>query len=390
MNGKIKKLVTRHSSLVTVPNGFTLIELAIVLVIVGMLVGLGASMMGPLTKRAKLHETREIVKSVYESLMGYAARNKNLPATLASLGVRTTDAYNRPLVYNAITFANLCTNTGTYITVNDNSSGTMSTQTDIAFIVLGEGENRCNQTGVASPFAIAVQDTVTACVDGSDPNAFYDDIVMYQDINAIRDKICNVFKIVTDSLPTGTEETAYPDSNLEATDGTTPYTWSILSGSLPSGLSLQNRTSGTCGSAACTLSNPCGCITGMPTMDGSFNFTVNVADNETPNRTATKSLSITINPNDPRITTEFLTYCTVNQPYPGTTLSASGGKPSYTWALAGGSSLPTGLNLNATTGEISGTPTVAGTYPFTITVTDSGSPSRSTSKTLSIAINPLP
>lgn len=52
------------------------------------------------------------------------------------------------------------------------------------------------------------------------------------------------------------------------------------------------------------------------------------------------------------------------------TISAVGGTSPYTFAVTAGS-LPTGTTLNATTGVISGTTTVAGTYSFTITATDS-------------------
>lgn len=49
-------------------------------------------------------------------------------------------------------------------------------------------------------------------------------------------------------------------------------------------------------------------------------------------------------------------------------LSAGGGTPGYAWSLAGGS-LPTGVNLDSY-GHLTGTPTVAGTFTFTVTATD--------------------
>jgi uncharacterized protein YhjY with autotransporter beta-barrel domain len=51
-------------------------------------------------------------------------------------------------------------------------------------------------------------------------------------------------------------------------------------------------------------------------------------------------------------------------------VTASGGTGPYTYAVTAGT-LPTGLTLNPNTGEISGTPTAAGAFSFTITATDS-------------------
>jgi len=345
------------------PKGFTLIEIAIALVIIGLLIGLGVSLIGPLTKRVKLTETRDAVKTVYEAILGYVAANKKLPPDLSVLGVKTTDAYGRPLKYfrpDEFVSNNICTSTATYLTVNDSSSGTPQTKNNVAFIVFSEGENRTNDTGSASPFTI---------LDQSDT---YDDIVMYVDINKLREQVCNPFRIVTDSLPVGTEEIPYPDTKLEATDGITPYSW-IITGSRPDGLNFDIIP----GIDYVTIS-------GTPTKDGTYNFTVQVRDRE--ERVATKSLSITINPNKPRITTEFLTYGTVSQPYPSTTLSATGGKEPYTWTCEPICGLPPGLSLSASEGTISGTPTTPGTYSFTVTVTDSRG--RQASKTLSITINP--
>lgn len=341
-------------------SGFTLIEVAMVLVVVGLLIGLGVGMIGPMLERAKLIETRENVKSVQESILGYAARYKRLPASLADLGVRTTDAYNRPMVYAAasvLTTSNLCTSSAALLVITDSSSGTAQTKNNVAFMLFAEGTNRINNTGTASPFTILEQGVTD-----------YDDIAVYTDIDKLRSQICTPFRVSTETLPLGTEETAYPSTTLVATDGTPAYSWSILSGGLPSGMSLSTA----------------GAISGTPTIDGSYNLTVQVLDSETPNRIATKSLTVTINPNKPRIMTELLAYGVQDQAYTST-LGATGGKAPYSWALTTGSTLPSGLTLSSA-GALSGTPTVSGTYSFSITITDAGG--RTAVKTLSLAINP--
>lgn len=64
------------------------------------------------------------------------------------------------------------------------------------------------------------------------------------------------------------------------------------------------------------------------------------------------------------------------------TLTASGGTAPYTWSIAGGA-LPPGLALSGG-GAISGTPTAAGSYGFTVKATDSRS--ASASQTLNITV----
>ena len=69
------------------------------------------------------------------------------------------------------------------------------------------------------------------------------------------------------------------------------------------------------------------------------------------------------------VTTTSLPNATQNSAY-SQTLAASGGTGPYTLALASGS-LPAGLSLNTSTGEISGTPTTPGVSSFSVTATDS-------------------
>ncbi len=107
--------------------------------------------------------------------------------------------------------------------------------------------------------------------------------VRVQDANAVASTkslsivIYNALSITTSSLPAGYVGAAYSQT-LAATGGLTPYTWSIMSGSLPAGLTLNSST---------------GVISGTPTATGTSSFTVRVTDANS--KSTTKTLSIVIN-----------------------------------------------------------------------------------------------
>ncbi|WNY85144.1 autotransporter domain-containing protein (plasmid) [Cronobacter dublinensis] len=68
------------------------------------------------------------------------------------------------------------------------------------------------------------------------------------------------------------------------------------------------------------------------------------------------------------------------------TLSATGGSAPYTWTAHG---LPAGITLNAATGALSGTPTTAGSFTFSVTVKEAGNVSATASYTLVVgAVTP--
>ena len=168
-------------------------------------------------------------------------------------------------------------------------------------------------------------------------------------------------QITTTSLPNGTNGVAYSQT-LAAAGGQTPYSWTNISGALPLGLHLSTN----------------GVISGTPTNNGTFNFTVKVTD--ATNSTATQPLTVivfgtpvvTIQPTNSSVTVIAGTNVTLS-------VSVAGTAPfSYWWQL-NGTNLPNGIITtvagNGTFGYSGdgGAATNAGLYnPWAVQVDNSG------------------
>jgi hypothetical protein len=254
--------------------------------------------------------------------------------------------------------------------------------------------------------------------------------------------------ITTTSLLTATAGTAYSNA-LSATGGTLPYTWTLSSGSLPSGITVLSS----------------GSISGTTSQSGSFTATIEVTDSSSPKLTSSKSLTltviaavaITIAPTTATVTsgasTQFTasvtntsnvavtwsaslgsissaglyqaptvtgnttatvtatsvadttksataTVTVTSPPVSITTTSllsgtagdaysnnlyATGGTLPYTWTLSSGS-LPSGIAVQSS-GSISGTTSQSGSFNIAIEVTDSSSPKQTSSQSLTLTVD---
>ncbi len=176
--------------------------------------------------------------------------------------------------------------------------------------------------------------------------------------------VLNTLSITPASLPNGTISTVY-NQQLTATGGTGAIGWAVTAGALPAGL---------------TLGPTSGAIRGTPTAAGTFNFTVTATDSLT--QTGSRAYSMTVL-NVLSITPSSLPNGAVSTAY-SQQLTATGGTGAIGWAVSAGA-LPGGLTLNPTTGAISGTPTAAGAFSFTVTATDSLTQSGSQAYSITIA-----
>ena len=215
-----------------------------------------------------------------------------------------------------------------------------------------------NGTGTFTQIDVFSVGTAPSSITGGDFDGDGDpDLAVTNFTSATVSILNNVLILVSPTtLPDAPVGTAY-NQTLLATGGVEPYTFSVTSGALPPGISLDSAT---------------GAISGTPPAfsQGSYSFSITVADASG----CSTSLSYTIN-------VVCLVVVTVDPPtlpdpiqgqaYSQTIL-ASGGAAPYTFAVSSGS-LPPGLALDSVTGDLSGTPPIGstGVYTFTITATDS-------------------
>jgi hypothetical protein len=135
-------------------------------------------------------------------------------------------------------------------------------------------------------------------------------------------------------------------SSLVATGGTAPYTWSPKS-VLPAGLVLGSN----------------GSISGVPKRTGAVTITAHVVDANGSAKDVSVRLVVR-----PRlaIATKFLPTATAGHAYRAI-VKIRGGAGGLRWSVR---EAPAGLRIDAATGRLSGSPSVAGTFRFTVRVRD--------------------
>jgi hypothetical protein len=192
--------------------------------------------------------------------------------------------------------------------------------------------------------------TPVSVLSGINRGLYVDQATEYLYVAGTTNSMLRVLAVPADILTTTLPDTQ-PDAPYSQTidiAGSLPTSFAVTTGSLPPGLTLDPAT---------------GAITGTATTPGIFTFTVTAT-----NAAGADTQEYTIRVGEPPvITTLTLPDTTVDQSYT-TPVEATGTAP-ITFAVTAGT-LPDGLALDPSTGQLTGTPTTAGTYTFTVTATN--------------------
>ncbi|MGD0065515.1 MAG: putative Ig domain-containing protein [Streptosporangiaceae bacterium] len=240
------------------------------------------------------------------------------------------------------------------------------------------------EIGTAAQFAAGTPTTLNLCASSSAPGCFTVTSATSLDISSMPAHAAAAVQVSVVSLgiagtgaytynagpallfpapPGGEANVAYSDQ-LTVTAGTSPFTWSVSTGTLPAGVTLAAST---------------GLLAGTPTTAGTYTFTVMVTDHA--GLTATEPVTLTVIA-DPSLSLPAPPAGWTHTVY-SDTLTESGGTGPYTWSLSSGA-LPAGISLSAD-GNLTGTPTATGTATFTVKVTDVNS--QSATQVLSITVS---
>ena len=307
-------------------RGFTLIELSIVLVIIGMLVGLGANLIGPLTTFVKVRETKDIMDADLQAIVSWASSRNMLPNTGATetgfkqVAKSYQDAWNQDFIYlydgnlspaASPTKDTICGRRSTFLTLITNS-GSIS---NVAFALSSRADNTAFKSTLSgSIITTSVGITEAKTLDASATNG---DIIRWVTLDELRSKIgCQgaPLKILNNELPSAKVGDPY-NATLAADGGVLPYSWCIeaatatplatnlvFSSTIPP-LPLQTTASSCTGlvetnwGIVTTLS-----ISGIPSAgtQNSYSFTVYVRDNNdataSNDNIAQKTFVLTVNP----------------------------------------------------------------------------------------------
>lgn len=197
-------------------KAFTLVELSIVILLIGMLLAGGSSGMQWLTKLTQNIESEDIIKANKDAVISFGTNSKVLPdgTQILTLGNQNSDTWGNDVSYyydaNLTLSNNICNKQTTSLSVIKCPDLTCATPTqtinNVAFILVSDGYNNISQTTLLTGDLKVYDNSVEV---GGNP---YDDLVSWMTIDELRVKSsCNRERllILNNELPYGYTGSTY-------------------------------------------------------------------------------------------------------------------------------------------------------------------------------------
>lgn len=304
-------------------TGFTLVEVAVVMVIIGLIVTFAASILRNVGGLTKLRDAKDRVITVADGVSTFAAKNNRLPTfaefTSASAGFTAKDAWMRTyqpyprLTFNT-TFLNFtgnglstfCGRSSTRFAVClSNSCSGSNLISDVAFAVISNGPNLTLNSTYPSPSGCP---TGKVCLAVQEPSNTYDDLYKYITLTELKKAAGCIesesrLKIITSDLPFGNLSTSYANNVSIIASGGVPwpssgsYKWRMNHGAL-SGTGIGITSPATfINTSSAPSTAPQGdklVISGTPISVGTHSFSIVVQDFN--GNTYSKPYVITVKP----------------------------------------------------------------------------------------------
>ncbi|WP_130472448.1 hypothetical protein [Candidatus Magnetaquicoccus inordinatus] len=217
-------------------GGFSIIELSIVMIIIGLIISGGISVFGPSMRQALKNKNEVVVQDAVKALVGYAGAQKLLPTTLSGVARSLLDAQQNALLYaydnNFIENGNVCNRDATNLSVQVlKADGSVNfTVNNVAFVIWSKGYD-----GVTAPAktseAITAAATYTVPIYSETTGNVQDDLVGWATISELKAAAgCggNSLKILADALPVGrVGPSLYGAVQFTPEGGVAPYSWCV-------------------------------------------------------------------------------------------------------------------------------------------------------------------
>ncbi len=269
-------------------SAFTLIELSIVLVIIGLLIGGSFKILKVMRERAQISRAQDDVQVAKQAVLGNTILNYNIlpPVAYFDQNLSPIKSNQHQLLYayaNNLNKKNICSVQSTSLKIQKKHFNTVKqTINNIAFVIVSEGANHNMQTA-KSGHTVKIYDYETKVDDNKTPINIaenYDDVADWVTLAQLQEEAqCSQkpFRIINTSLPTANEGQNY---------GATLY--------------VENNVSSV--SISCTpsddkdikFSDTNNSFYGTPNSSGTSERTCTATENDT-ERTNTKHYVITIN-----------------------------------------------------------------------------------------------